>query len=133
MMVAICRRLVGMTTLAAMVCTVAPATLWTPKPLSSTRTNVVHADSGPLVTAVSPSSGKLTGATSVTISGSGFTGSVAVTFGSRPAVSVRVVSPTRLVVKTPEGASPGSVQVRVTAAGKRGKVGKRDPKPTGCV
>lgn len=117
MLSALNRRMFGALILATIGCAVVPPVPWISQPSTPTATGVAFADSGPLVTAVSPSSGKLTGATSVTISGSGFTGSVAVTFGSRPAVSVRVVSPTRLVVKTPEGASPGSVQVRVTAAG----------------
>jgi hypothetical protein len=82
----------------------------------------------PVVTGISPTSGAAAGGDKVTITGSGFTGVTAVSFGSTPAASftfvsdaeVTVVSPAgqgtvAITVTTPAGTSPA--QVAVTAGG----------------
>ena len=55
----------------------------------------------PSVRAVSPSSGKTSGGTRVTLTGNGFRGVTAVTFGGVPGTALRVLSPTRLAVTSP--------------------------------
>ena len=69
----------------------------------------------PSVTAISPSSGPVTGGTAVTISGRGFAGATAVSFGSTAAASFTVVSDTQVVASTPALPS-GIVDVTVTTA-----------------
>jgi hypothetical protein len=64
------------------------------------------------VTHVSPSSGPTSGGTEVTLSGAGFTGATAVTFGSTPASGFNVDSATRITATVPAGT--GTVDVRVT-------------------
>lgn len=75
---------------------------------------------GPNITLISPSTGPIVGGTTVTITGTGFTGATAVSFGATPATSFTVVSDTsitavspvgvngvvRLTVVTPTGTSP---------------------------
>lgn len=78
-------------------------------PRSGSRT---LATSAPIVTAVSPASGSTTGGTPVTITGSGFSGTTAVRFGSAAAASFAVVSDTQITAVTPAGT--GTVQVTVT-------------------
>jgi hypothetical protein len=70
----------------------------------------------PTVTAVSPSSGPSAGATLVTITGTGFTGTTAVKFGTTDASGYTVVSSTTITATTPAHAG-GSVDVRVSAPG----------------
>ncbi len=67
----------------------------------------------PAVTGVSPNSGPSTGGTSVTITGTGFTGASTVSFGTVPAPSFTVVSDTTITVSSPP-AMPGTVDVKVT-------------------
>jgi len=70
--------------------------------------------SAPAVTSISPASGPATGGTTVTVSGSGFTGATTVYFSSSKGVTVSVnASGTQLTVKTPLGASGASVNVEV--------------------
>ena len=57
--------------------------------------------SPPAVTSVSPNSGPAAGGTSVTITGSGFTGATAVAFGSVAATKFTVVSSTQISVVSP--------------------------------
>lgn len=65
------------------------------------------------VTSVSPSTGSTAGGTTVTVLGSGFTGTTSVTFGGTPGTSVVVVNDGRLTVVSP--AHPlGTVDIRVT-------------------
>lgn len=66
----------------------------------------------PVVTSVNPTQGTPAGGTPVTITGSGFTGAVAVRFGSNLATNVVVVSDTQITAKTPSGS--GTVKVTVT-------------------
>lgn len=68
---------------------------------------------GPAVTSVSNAFGLVTGGTTVSIKGTGFTSGATVQFGSTPATSVTVLSSTSLKVVTPPG-SPGLVDVTVT-------------------
>jgi IPT/TIG domain len=70
----------------------------------------------PTVTAVSPSSGPLGGGTSVTISGTGFTGATAVEFGLAEASTFTVDSASQITAVSPAG-SPGTVDVTVTTPG----------------
>jgi hypothetical protein len=69
----------------------------------------------PLVTALDPDRGPVTGGTEVTIDGTGFTGATEVSFGGVPGTDLTVVSDTEIVVTTPAGDAPGAVDVVVTA------------------
>ncbi|MGA8726755.1 MAG: IPT/TIG domain-containing protein [Acidimicrobiales bacterium] len=68
---------------------------------------------GPIVTSIFPTSGPTIGGTSVTITGSGFTGATAVDFGSNAATGVMVTSDTSITATSPAGAA-GTVGVTVT-------------------
>ncbi|WP_345739054.1 IPT/TIG domain-containing protein, partial [Prosthecobacter algae] len=70
----------------------------------------------PTVTNVSPATGSTLGGTSVTITGTGFTGTSAVTFGGTAATSFTVDSATQITAVTPAG-SAGTASVLVTSAG----------------
>ena len=67
----------------------------------------------PLATEVAPGVGPAAGGTEVTVTGVNFVNVRGVTFGSTPAASTTVVSPTTIRATSPPGA-PGSVHVRVT-------------------
>jgi hypothetical protein len=82
-------------------------------PISASTTLVVGAVSGPLVTGVSPSTGTSAGGTSVTISGSNFTGASAVHFGAA-AAKFTVSSSTSISATAPAGL--GAVDVTVTTS-----------------
>ncbi|MCL5948469.1 MAG: IPT/TIG domain-containing protein [Actinobacteria bacterium] len=69
---------------------------------------------GPTATGITPAVGPKLGGTSVTISGSGFTGATAVDFGSKPATSFTVDSDTSITAVSPPGT--GTVSVTVTTA-----------------
>jgi subtilase family serine protease len=66
----------------------------------------------PTVSGVSPSAGPATGDTSVTITGTGFTASTTVDFGTTPATNVVVNTATQITATSPAGA--GMVNVTVT-------------------
>jgi len=68
---------------------------------------------GPKVSAIRPLAGPLGGGTSVTISGTGFTGATAVDFGPTAAQSFTVVSDTSITAVSPAGT--GVVNVTVTS------------------
>ncbi|WP_329468353.1 IPT/TIG domain-containing protein [Streptomyces sp. NBC_01431] len=70
----------------------------------------------PVVTAVAPNNGPTSGGTSVTITGTGFTGATAVRFADVPAASFTVNSATQITAVTPSG-NPGGAAVTVTAPG----------------
>jgi len=70
----------------------------------------------PTVTSVSPSTGPIAGGTSVTITGTGFTGATAVNFGATAATSFTVNSATSITATSPAGAA-GTVDITVTTAG----------------
>lgn len=67
------------------------------------------------VTAVTPDRGSTVGGTSVTITGTGFTGATAVSFGGTPATSFSVVNDTTITAVTPAHVV-GVVDVTVTTA-----------------
>ena len=67
----------------------------------------------PTVTGISPTSGPTAGGTSVTITGTSFTGATAVMFGSTAATSFTVNSPTQITAVAPAEAV-GTVDITVT-------------------
>ncbi len=67
----------------------------------------------PEVAGVAPASGPGSGGTTVTIDGSNFGSDVDVTFGSVPARTVRVISPTEITAVSPPGS--GSTTITVTS------------------
>ncbi|WP_371502064.1 IPT/TIG domain-containing protein [Kitasatospora sp. NBC_00374] len=69
----------------------------------------------PTLGVVSPNQGASAGGTSVTLTGSGFTGATAVKFGATAATSFTVVSGTVISAVSPAGS--GTVQVTVTTPG----------------
>lgn len=82
------------------------------------------APSGPVVSGISPNQGPVKGGTSVTITGSGLTGTTAVRFGKAAAKSFKVKSDSSVVATSPAGS--GSVQVTVVASGKRSSTSPGD-------
>ncbi|MHB1526600.1 MAG: beta strand repeat-containing protein [Candidatus Dormibacteria bacterium] len=76
-------------------------------------TNPPPPPTGPMVSGISPVAGSTGGGTSVTITGTGFTGATAVAFGGTPAASFKVVSDTEITAISPAGIS-GPVDVEVT-------------------
>lgn len=71
----------------------------------------------PVVTAINPTRGGAGGGTTVTVTGSGFTGATAVRFGASSASAMTVVSDTQITATSPAGSS-GTVDVTVvTPAG----------------
>ena len=68
------------------------------------------------VSAVSPNMGSASGGTAVTITGTGFTGALGVTFGGGAATNVNVVSDTSITATTPPGRS-GTASVVVSTPG----------------
>ncbi len=75
-----------------------------------------NAAAAPSVTSISPTSGNTGGGTVLTITGSGFTGATAVTFGSAPASTFTVNSDTSITATTPPQAA-GTVHTTVTTYG----------------
>ncbi len=71
--------------------------------------------SAPSVTSVTPNSGPSSGGTSVTLTGTGFSGTTKVDFGAVPASSFTVVSATEITAVTP-AQRPGTRPVLVTTA-----------------
>lgn len=67
----------------------------------------------PAVAAITPLTGPASGATVVTVSGSGFTGASAVTVNGLPAAGFTVISATAITVVTPPGTA-GTGDIRVT-------------------
>ncbi len=70
--------------------------------------------SSPTVTGINPNSGPVAGGTSVTITGTNFTGATAVDFGTTAVASFTVVSSTQITTTSPAAAGPGPVDVTVT-------------------
>jgi len=81
--------------------------------------------SSPTVSALSPSSGPVTGGTAVTISGTNFAGATAVRFGTSTATNVSVHSATSLTATAPAG-SVGTVDVTVVTPGGTSPTGLAD-------
>jgi hypothetical protein len=75
-----------------------------------------YTSAAPAVTGISPSSGPPAGGTSVTVTGSGFTGATRVAFGGVAASSFNVVSATQITAVSP--AQPaGAHHIVVTGPG----------------
>ena len=70
----------------------------------------------PTVTAISPNSGPTAGGTSVTITGTHFTGPISVTIGGALATTFTLVSATSITATTPSGTA-GTASVLVTTPG----------------
>lgn len=79
----------------------------------------------PTVTAVSPTGGPVAGGTTVSISGTNFSGATAVKFGVNNATSVTVTSATLITCHSPAG-SAGVVDVTVVTPGGTTPVGTQD-------
>ncbi|HTY96141.1 MAG TPA: IPT/TIG domain-containing protein [Solirubrobacteraceae bacterium] len=77
----------------------------------------------PVVKKIAPKKGPAAGGTRVTVTGSGFLGSVTVDFGATPGTDVKVANGNSLTVLSPEGSGEAVVTVRteagVSAAGKK--------------
>jgi hypothetical protein len=69
---------------------------------------------GPAVAWIAPTSGPLAGGTQMTVRGTGFTAEATVTIDKVPAVDVRVVSPSTILLTTPPGSHDYPVDVVVT-------------------
>ncbi len=91
----------------------ANVTVTNPDAQTGTLTGGFTYTGGPTLSAVSPSSGDVSGGTPVTLSGTSFQTGATVTFGGNLATSVVVVSPTTITCQTPSG-SAGAVTVTVT-------------------
>ena len=74
------------------------------------------AQSVPTVTRVSPSSGPLVGGQTVVITGSGFTGTTDVEFGTVDATSYAVMNDKQIVAVVPNGAAASKPMIEVTNA-----------------
>jgi pimeloyl-ACP methyl ester carboxylesterase len=79
----------------------------------------------PVLTRTKPKVGPVGGGTTVTITGANFRPGTAVSFGSTPAASVTVNSPTSITAVSPAHLA-GSVDVRVTTAGGTSATSKAD-------
>ncbi|HVM98909.1 MAG TPA: IPT/TIG domain-containing protein [Caulobacteraceae bacterium] len=65
----------------------------------------------PVVTSIAPTTGPSGGGTIVTVTGTGFTGAIAVGFGSADAANIAVASDTQVIAVTPPGTGIGNVTV----------------------
>lgn len=79
---------------------------------STTITAAAAPTAAPVVTGIAPTSGPTTGGTSVTVTGTGFTGATWVDFGTVPATSVTVDSDTSITATAPPSVA-GTVDVTV--------------------
>jgi hypothetical protein len=103
-------------------------TVWTPTGSSATSGSdqfTYSSASAPTVTAVAPSSGSSAGGTVVTVTGIGFTGASAVTFGSTAATSFTVLSDTVLTATAPAEAA-ATVDLTVTTPSGTSSTGSAD-------
>lgn len=80
---------------------------------NTTADNYLYGAALPTITAVTPSSGPLTGGNTVTITGTGLTGATSVTFGGTAGTAVTVGSDTSLTVTAPAHVA-GVVDIVVT-------------------
>ncbi|MFA6363063.1 IPT/TIG domain-containing protein [Methanoregula sp.] len=78
----------------------------------------------PAITGISPSSGPLAGGTLVTITGTGFTGATAVTFGSTAGTITGTITDTSINATSPAGT--GTVDITVIAPGGTSDTGLSD-------
>ncbi len=82
--------------------------------ITSPADRFTYTASAPTVTSISPGSGPSAGGTSVTVTGTGFTGASAVKFGATNAASFTVDSATSITAVSPAGS--GTVDIAVTTA-----------------
>ena len=81
----------------------------------------------PAVSGISPASGTPSGGTTVTVSGSGFTGATKVSFGSTTGTAVVVnAAGTQLTVRSPAGTAGSPVNVQVATPGGESPVSTAD-------
>ncbi|MDA8269139.1 MAG: IPT/TIG domain-containing protein [Actinomycetota bacterium] len=92
-----------------------PGTLTLTDPPSGSVSPAVSV-AAPTVTAITPSTGLVAGGTTVTITGTGFTKTATVSFGTTAATKVTVTSPTTIVATSPPAQTPGQVHVVVKDA-----------------
>jgi hypothetical protein len=92
--------------------------------LAATTSNTLYrfnftfsAAAAPIITAISPTSGPKAGGTSLTLTGTGFTGATSVLFGNTAANTFTVVNDTTLVVSSPAGAVGATDVTVATPAG----------------
>lgn len=71
----------------------------------------------PTVASIDPTSGTAVGGTTITITGTGFTGATAVTFDGAPGLSLTVVDDSTITVNTPTSDALGEVPVVVITPG----------------
>jgi hypothetical protein len=81
--------------------------------------------SRPVIKKLSPKSGHSAGNTTVTITGSGFSGATVVMFGSNEGVIVSINSDTSMTVRSPKG-KKGTVNVTVTGPGGTSAITSKD-------
>lgn len=87
----------------------------------------------PVVTSVSPANGSATGFNTVTISGSNFTGTTGVKFGTVAAVAFSVLSDSRITAVVPAGTSGAAVRVTVEGRGNSSNAVNYTYKSSTCV
>jgi hypothetical protein len=93
------------------------ATVFLPPIGAAYRVNVAATlQQAPTIAAVRPAKGSIKGGFEVAISGSDFSAATAVSFGSVPATSFTVVSPTQIAALAPAARKPGRVDVTVTTS-----------------
>ncbi len=104
----------------------APVTVACDPPLGPTilLTEPVTSGAIPAITTIAPASGPTAGATSVTITGTGFTGATAVNFGNGEA-TYTVNSDTSITATVPAGVAAGPVDVTI--------LGPNGPNPIGPI
>lgn len=84
-----------------------------PAPAPAPAPSPAAAPAAPTVSSLSPATGFMTGGSTITLTGSGFTGATAVSFGGTAATNVVVVNDTTLTVTSPVH-SAGTVDISVT-------------------
>jgi hypothetical protein len=92
-------------------------TVTTTIPTTNATTVPTTARPAPRVTKINPDIGPKTGGTVVIITGTGFTGATAVSFGGIPATLFTVNSATQITVTSPAQSNPGTINVIVTTPG----------------
>jgi IPT/TIG domain/Bacterial Ig domain len=80
----------------------------------------------PTVTGISPSTGPPSGGTSVTITGTSFTGATAVHFGALNATSFTINNADSITAVSPAGLSTGTLDITVTTSGGTSSVSASD-------
>jgi IPT/TIG domain/Putative Flp pilus-assembly TadE/G-like len=83
--------------------------------LAGLRAHLVQIYPAPYVTGIGPSTGSV--GTTVTVTGSGFTGATNVSFGGTQGSNLVVNSDTQLTVRAPAGTSGATIHIRVTSPG----------------